>query len=56
MQTGGLANRLVNRALGAFDVDRGLRRRRQSQLAFQIRARLPIQKIPEQKQIEVDRI
>jgi hypothetical protein len=46
----------MNRAFGTLDVDRRLRCRRQVQLGFQIRTRVRIQKIPEQKQIEVSRI
>jgi hypothetical protein len=53
MKTGGLANRFVNRALGAFDVDGSLRGRRRDQFGFQIHARVRIQKIPEQKQIKM---
>ena len=56
MKTGGLANRFVNRAFSAFDVDRRLRGGRFVQLGLQIRARVRIQKIREQKQIEVGRI
>ena len=53
MQARGFANRFVNRAFGALNVNRRLRRRRLSQLGLQVRARLRIQKIPEQKQIEM---
>ncbi len=56
MKTGGLANRFVDRAFSAFDIDGSLRSRRVVQLGFQIRARVRIKKIPVQKQIEVGRI
>src|SRR6476619_6092025 len=55
MKTGGLANIFVNRAFSTFDVDRRLRCRRQIQLRSQICARVCIQEIPEQKQIEMGR-
>ena len=56
MKTGGFANCFVNRPLRAFDIDRRLSSGRFVQLGFQIRARVRIQKIPVQEQIEVGRI
>ena len=56
MKAGGLANRFVNRAFSAFDVNRCLCSGGFVQLSFQIRAGVRIEKIPVQKQIEVGRI
>ena len=56
MKARGLANIFMNRAFSTFDVDRRLRGGRFIQLGFQIRARVRVEKIPKQKQIEVGRI
>src|SRR6185436_6881864 len=55
VKTRRFTNGLVNRSFRAFDVDRRLRRRRQNQLRPQTRTAVRIEKVPEQKQVEMSR-
>ena len=53
MKTRGLANRLVNHLIGAFDVNGRARRRRRVRFFDQIATRLRVEKVPLREQIKI---